>query len=225
VSNDRPGIVIPSVPIPPGTPFSEREAVVHRGLLHANGYDTAATYRRATASQEPTLRAAAFELLSHDRWQKTSRCSRRASRIQTQRFAVRGVRRRAAPAWPGRADVARGRRWLEFGDTSPLIAAVALARLGDASGFPAVTAGLARPDSRISAVGCLFDFALLANVWPYFASALGDSDPTIRELALVQLEELRDRRSAGILEQFAAGSHDDGQQARARALLAALRAQ
>jgi HEAT repeat protein len=72
-------------------------------------------------------------------------------------------------------------------------------------------------------VRCLFGFARIADLWPQFAIALGDSDPVVRELALVQLEELRDRRSAGILEQFVAASHDEARQARARALLVALR--
>lgn len=59
---------------------------------------------------------------------------------------------------------------------------------------------------------------------PAFDRGLGDPDAAVREVALVELEELRDRRSADVLARFVATGGDDNQHTRARTLLAALRA-
>src|SRR6188474_3550340 len=129
-----PDIVIPSVPIPPGTPFSEREAVVHRGLLRVNGYASApADDRAATASRQPALRAAAFALLARAPVaDDLARFAQGAADPDpaVRAFAAFGLERLE----PGRgAPVLReiAARDAEFGDYGPLIAAALLARLGD----------------------------------------------------------------------------------------------
>ncbi len=222
----RPIVLSSTHSMPPGTPFSRWDHYDRLDLLRANGFGPdRAAWCRAALDGEPVLRGAALALLAEAPVEADRGCLERAL---TDRDPSARAWAALATARLGRAQSqAELRRLaaqpLEFGDSSPLIAAVALARLGDAAGYPAVTAAMSRPDSRILAVRCLFDFARLADVWPQFAGALGDADPAVRELALAQLEELRDRRSAGILEQFVAASHDEAQQARARALIAALR--
>jgi HEAT repeat protein len=222
----RPMVLSSTHSMPPGTPFSRWDHYDHLDLLRANGFGSdRAAWCRAALDDEPAVRGAALALLAEAPVEADRGCLERAL---TDRDPSARAWAALATARLGRAQSQADLRQLAaqplaFGDSSPLIAAVALARLGDAGGLPAVTAALARPDSRALAVRCLFDFARLADVWPQLASALGDADPTVRELALAQLEELRDRRSAGILEQFVAVSHDEAQQARARALLAALR--
>jgi HEAT repeat protein len=222
----RPLVISSAHSMPPGTPFSRWDHYDHLDLLRANGIaPDRAAWCQAALGDELILRGAALALLAEAPAEVDRGCLEHA--LSDRDPSVR--------AWAALATARLGRAQsqadlrqlaaqpLAFGDSSPLIAAVALARLGDAAGFPAVSAALSRPDSRVLAVRCLFDFAQLADVWPQFASALGDADPTVRELALAQLEELRDRHSAGILEQFVAASHDEPQLARARALLAALR--
>jgi HEAT repeat protein len=222
----RPMVISSTHSMPPGTPFSRWDHYDHLDLLRANGFGSdRAAWCRAALGDEAVLRAAALALLAEAPAEADRSCLERAL----------SDRDPSTRAWAALATARLGRvqsqgelrelaaQPLASGDSSPLIAAVALARLGDATGFPAVTAALSRVASRALAVRCLFDFARIADVWPQFAIALGDSDPVVRELALVQLEELRDRRSADILQQFVTASHDEARQTRARALLAALR--
>lgn len=212
---------------PAGTPFSRWEHNEHLDVLRANGFGAARNdWSRATTHDAALVRQAAYALLA-EAPTPVDRAVLEHGLIDVDptvhALAALGTARL------GRAEStaelhALAAQPLSFGDSAPLVAAVALARLGDAGGFPAVTAALARADSKVTAVRCLFDFARLSvDVWPHYAAALSDPDATIRELALVQLEELRDRRATTMLEHFVAGGpHDDAQQARARQLLATL---
>jgi HEAT repeat protein len=213
VSNDL-GIVIPSIPIPPGTPFSEREAVVYRGLLRANGYDAVpAEYRRATGSSEPTLRAAAFALLARDpAAHDLARFAQGAEDpdLAVRAFAAFGLERLD----PGRgAPVLRevAARDAGFGDYGPLIAAALLARLGDASGFATVERAMSVATARIPAIERLWPFARLRTpgIWAAYDQALASGDAVVREQVLAQLRELGSPEAVPVLERLLARLPDD----------------
>jgi len=214
--------------MPARTPFSQWEHYEHLDRLRANGAGAGRDdWHRAVLDGEPLVRGAAAALLAESP-QEADRASLERGLADpdpsVRAWAALGTARLGrVESKPELHQLAA--QPLTFGDGSPLVAAVALARLGDGTAFPAVIAALARPESRTSAVRCLLDFARLSvDVWSPYAAALSDPEPTIRELALAQLEELRDRRATAILEQFvAAGPRDEGQQARARHLLSTLR--
>lgn len=213
-------LLIPSTPIPTGTPFSERESLVHRALLIANGYQaTAIGYRRAAVSDEATLRTAAFQLLAREPIEEHlvlfehGVADRTASVRAFAAFGLDQLR-------PGRGlailhELAA--RPLEFGDYAPLIAAALLACRGDPSGFPTVERALNELGEPRAVVARLWPFARLGvvGVWARYDQALATDDLTVREQVLAQLRELGEVDPLGavaaapVLARFVARLADD----------------
>jgi HEAT repeat protein len=207
-------IVIPSIPIPPGTPFSKRESEVYRGLLRANGYDAAPYgYRQATSSSEPALRAAAFALLAGEPGaEDLARLAQGAADPDpaVRAFAAFGLEQlHAGRGVPVLREVAA--RDAGFGDYGPLIAAALLARLGDASGFATVERALSVATARLPAVERLWPFARLRTpgVWDAYDQVLASGDPVTREQVLAQLRELGSPEAVPVLERLLARLPDD----------------
>jgi len=206
--------MIPSVNIPPGTPFSGRESIANRALLVANGYQaTPIGYRRATGSDEPVLRAAGFQLLAGDPVEDNLVVFEQgvADPDPTVRaFAAFGLeqlrpsrgaqllRELAAPA-------------PEFGQYAPLIAAALLARLGDPSGFATVQRAMTELGEPPPVVARLFPFACLGvpGIWALYGQALASADMVIREQVMAQLRELGSPAAAPVLEQLIASLPDE----------------
>jgi len=192
---DLPGIVIPSVAIPPGTAYSEREVQAQRALLRANGHDdTASGYRGAARADQPALRAAAFALLARDASDDDRVLFAQGagdSDLAVRAYAAYGLERVAAgQGVPVLRDVAAHAPG--FGEYGPLIAAALLAQLGDASGFPTVERAFATLGETHPVVDRLWPFARLRvpGVWPLYDRALASSDLVVREQALAQLREV-----------------------------------
>ncbi len=218
-------IVISSEGTPPGTRFVEREVLSARSMLEANGYaDDPAAWRRATESDEPSLRALAFQLLAEN-----------AGGGDTAVFE-RGVRDRdgAVRAWAAfgleQVQTGGGRPFLEelavapieFAEYGPILAAAALARLGDPSAFATLVRAEGEPTMRVSVVQRLYWFASLDvdDVWPAYARAL-EGTQVLRDMAILQLRELGTPRAQKVLEAFVAAHPADASvTAGARAVLA-----
>jgi HEAT repeat protein len=224
VSSSAP-IVIPSGSPPPGTPFSQHEAAAHRTLLEANGQGGGPEgWRSATRSEHPALRAAAYQLLAEDAAAEDLALFEHglgdpdgAARA----WAAFGLERLRPGA--GRATLLQlAGEALEFAQYGPLIAAAALARLGDPAGLATVVRADATFDERIPVVQRLFWFARLGcpEVWPLYERALGEG-PAIRELAMMQLRELGSPAAVRVVEHHvAAHPADAAATASGRAFLA-----
>lgn len=226
---DQQGPVIGAAEPLDRTPYSKWEHVEHSGLLEANGVAAdRASWRSAVGNPSPVLRAAACGLLAEapeadDRAALTTAVGDADASVRA--WAALGLvrlgddRRRSAL----RALAAKP---ATSGDPGALVAAGALARLGDGSGLLTVAAALEHAEVRMFAVKWLFDFARVpgADVWPLYARALRDPAETVRGVALAQLGELRDPRAVPLLEAFVAdNAAAAGQLQVARALLAELR--
>lgn len=210
------------------TPYSEWERVEHRGLLAANGVAAdRAAWRTAAQNPSPSLRAAACALLAEtpapdDRATLTAAAGDGDPTVRA--WAALGLARLGEHAQ--RAALRALADQTPDGNTGALVAAGALARLGDASALPTIAAAFEDDAARAYAVKWLFDFARLpgADVWPLYARALRDPSEATRGVALAQLGELRDPRSVPVLEAFVAAHPGDGGQPQlARELLAELR--
>jgi hypothetical protein len=218
-------IVISSGSPPPGTPFSQREADANRRLLEANGHGGGAdAWRRAVGSEHAPLRAAAYQLLAEDP---------AAEDLALFEHGL-GDPDGAARAWAAlgleQLRPGAGRAALlqlageapEFAEYGPLIAAAALARLGDPAGLATVLRADAGFDERAPVVQRLFWFARLgcSEIWPLYERALGDA-PAVRELAMTQLRELGVPEAVQVVERFVAAHPADAPAtASARAFLA-----
>jgi hypothetical protein len=218
-------IVLTSQPAPPGTPFVERELVTARSMLEANGYAAEpAAWRRAAGSDEPSLRAFAFQLLAEGAADGDAARFERALGDRdgaVRAWAAFGLERiRPGAGRPALHELAGAP--IEFADYGPLIAAAALARLGDPSGFATLVRAEAEPAMRVPVVQRLMWFAAhdVEAVWPAYARAL-EGAPVVRELAIMQLRELDQPRAREVLEAFvAAHPAGDPSTAGARAVLA-----
>jgi HEAT repeat protein len=213
---------------PPGTPYPQWEHHEHLGLLKSNGFsEERGTWANATRHGEPAIRAAACALLAEapraeDRAVLETAARDRSPRVRA--WALLALARLGDTARSGelRALVGSGG---DPGEGAALVAAAALARLGDGAGVPVLRAAMRDAGTRLEATRWLFDVARVdpAAAWPLFSLALSDPAPVTRSLALAQLEALRDPRSRPLLEQHAAaGTGDEAERARVRALLAAL---
>lgn len=217
-------IVIPSGSPPPGTPFSQRESAAHRLLLDANGYGGAGV-RQAIRADDATLRAAAYQLLADASAADDAAIfdqGLRDSDGAVRAWAALGLERlRPGAGRPVLRQLAAGK--LEFGDYAPLIAADALARLGDPAGLPTLSRADAL-DEPLAVLQRVFWFARLgsAEVWPRYERALA-SGGAARELALLQLRELASRDAVRVIERYVAAHPADAEDtASARAILAEL---
>lgn len=115
---------------------------------------------------------------------------------------------------------------IEFAEYGALLAAAALARLGDATAFATIARADAEFDERVPVVQRLYWFGRLGvdEVWPLYAEALDDDAPGVRELALLQLRELASAPARAVIERFIASRpEDDEQTAAARAVLQRIR--
>jgi len=214
--------------LPRGAPYSAWEHHEQQDLLQANDFgSTRGEWRRAASAGSPAVRAAACGLIARQPIEE-DRATIEARLLDDDRTVRAWATLGAARL--GRAQASAELRSLStqrpgFGDLSPLIAAGALARLGDASAVETIQSAIKRDDDRTTAVRLLFDFARLpqVNIWPLYAVALNDRSPLVRDIALAQLEELQNRDSISTLEQSAAdGPLDPDQRARARKLIITL---
>jgi hypothetical protein len=217
-----PSIVISSSSPPPGTPFSQREAHAHRQLLEANGYGAEpAAWRRATCDEHPSLRAAGYQLLADEAAAEDLALFERGLRDPdgaTRAWAALGAERvHPGAGRPVLLELAGGVP--QFAEYGPLIAAAALARLGDPAGLPTVVRADAAFDERIPVVQRLFWFGRLGwpEIWPLYERALGD-EPAVRELAMAQLRELGSIEAVQVVERYVA-SHPADAAPSARAFL------
>jgi hypothetical protein len=218
-------LVIPSGSPPPGTPYSQRESDANRRLLEANGLGGGPeAWRRAVRSVHPPLRAAAYQLLAE------------AAAGEDLALFEQGL---ADPDGATRAWAALGLERLrpgaglevlrqlageppDFAEYGPLIAADALARLGDAAGLETLVHADATFDERVPVVQRLFWLARLGRpeIWPLYERALGEGI-AVRELALMQLRELDTPEAVRVVERYvAAHPADAAETASARAFLA-----
>lgn len=219
-------VVIASGSPPAGTSYAAREAALSQHLLEHNGFAASRMGTlRATESAHPALRVAAYHLLAE------------APQPEDHELLLHGLRDRegAVRAWaafglerlaPGTgapALHALAAEPLQFAEYGPLIAAAALARLGDAAGLPAMQAAMSNTDEPIAVVQRLYWFASLGRdeLWPLFERALADPRPGVRPLALLQLRHLAAPQATAVLERFAASLPQDSAEASAlRELLA-----
>jgi hypothetical protein len=213
---------------PPGTPYPQWEHYEHAGLLEANGFSAQrATWAAAARHEEAAIRAAACALYAEapqvgDRAVLETAARDRSPRVRA--WALLGLARLGDEARISdlRALAATA---VDPGEGAALVAAAALARLGDATGVAAVRARMSEDRTRLEATRWLFDVARVdpTAAWPLFALALADPTPVVRSLALSQLEALRDPRSRALLEPLtSSGPGDELERARVRALLASL---
>lgn len=218
-------IVISSKPTPPGTRFSERDVVTARSMLEANGFTAdPAGWRRATECDEPSLRALGFQLLAEHADDVDPAVFERgvADRDGAVRaWAAFGLERlRPGAGRPVLAQLAA--RPIEFAEYGPLVAATALARLGDPSAFATLVRAEAEPTMRVPVVQRLYWFAKhdLDEVWAAYARALDDTQ-VLRDLAILQLRELDAPGARAVLDAFVASHPPDAPvTAGARAALA-----
>lgn len=205
-------IVISSGSPPPGIPYDAREAAASRAFLESNGYAaTRQGFERASESAHAVLRAAAFHLLAEDpREEEIEFLERGAADAEgeVRAWAAFGLEK-LRPGAGVETLRALARQRPAFAEYGPLVAAAALARLGDPSGFATVKDAMESFDEPIAVVKRLYWFAALCGdeLWPLYERALQDSTPGVRELALSQLRQLPDVEAAAVVERFAA-THD-----------------
>lgn len=214
---------------PKGVAYSRWEALEYQAMLTANGFSSSSreSWRAAATTSVAPIRAAACALLSEAPVKEdlaALAAGAKHSSALVRAWAVLGLARlggrgsmqvlRTMAAAPASAS-----------ELAPLVAATALTRLGDALGVKVLTLALANDELRLEATRRLIDIARLdpAAAMPLFSRALHDSRPTVRALALAQLEELRHTPSRSVLEEFARGSAGDSlERARAQKILASL---
>lgn len=220
-----PPIVIPTGSPPAGTPFSQRESAGHRLLLEANGYGGATGVRQALRADDATLRAAAYQLVADASTPDDASIFEQGLRDPdgaVRAWAALGLDRlRPGAGRPVLRQLAADK--LTFGDYAPLIAADALARLGDPAGLPTLARADAL-DEPLAVLQRVFWFARLgcAEVWPRYERALAGGDAA-RELALLQLRELATPDAVRVIERFVTAHPADAEDtASARAVLAEL---
>lgn len=219
-------VVISSGSPPPGSAYATRETALSQHLLEHNGFAVSRMGTlRATESAHPALRVAAFHLLAE------------APQAEDHELFLHGLHDRegAVRAWaafglerlsPGTgvpALRALAAESLQFAEYGPLVAAAALARLGDASGLPAMQAAMSNTNEPVAVVQRLYWFAALGRdeLWPLYERALADVRPGVRPLALLQLRQLAEPQATAVLQRFAASLPQDSPEAGAlRELLA-----
>jgi hypothetical protein len=219
-------IVISSGAPPPGTPYDLRDAAASQALLHTNGYaDSRQGIVRATESEHAVLRTAAYHLLAEaaqgDDRELLSRGLEDAEGA-VRAWAAFGLEKLHAGAGI-EALRALAKQAPQFAEYGPLVAAVALARLGDSAGFPTVREAMRSFDEPLPVVRCLFWFAPLglAELWPLYEQALADPTPGVRPLALLQLHQLSAPEATAVLQRhFAAQVPGSSEAAAAQAALA-----
>lgn len=213
---------------PSGVAYSRWEALEYQAMLTANGFSTSReSWRAAATTSVAPIRAAACALLAEapvkDDLAALAAGAKHSSPM-VRAWAVLGLARlggrgsvqvlRTLAAAPASAS-----------ERAPLVAAAALTRLGDPVGIKVLTLAMANDELRLEAARRLIDIARLdpAAAMPLFARALHDSQPTVRSLALAQLEELRQTPARSVLEEFARGSAGEPlERARAQKILASL---
>jgi hypothetical protein len=222
-----PDPVISSGPeLPVGTPYSRWEHFDQLGLLQANGFSEArSSWRDAAATAASPLRAAACALLAE-------------APVPDDRPALLAAAKdpdSAVQVWSTLALIKLGERDRTHGlqtianapatdtDRAPLLAAVALLRLGDGSGVARLASAMDDDDLRQEATRRLHEIWRLdpGAALPLFARALRDPSAVVRSLALAQLEELRAAPTRSMLEEFAR-STEPLERERAQKLLASL---
>lgn len=200
-------LVISSGGPPPGTPYAAREAAASRVLLEANGYaGTRQGVLRAAESQHAVLREAAFHLLAEDAQPEELELLKHGAadgQGSVRAWAAFGLEK----LQPG-AGIAVLRelasRQPQFAEYAPLIAAAALARLGDPAGLATVEEAMSSFDEPLPVVRSLYWFAPLGRpeLWPLYDRALADATPGVRQLALLQLRQLPNPEVRAVLQRF-----------------------
>ncbi len=219
-------VVIASGSPPAGTPYAAREAALSQHLLEHNGFAVSRMGTlRATESAHPALRVAAFHLLAETPLDEDRELFRHA--LSDREGAVRAWAafglERLSPGAGAPTLRALAAEPLQFAEYGPLIAAAALARLGDAAGLPAIQAAMSNTDEPVAVVQRLYWFAPLGReeLWPLYERALEDARPGVRPLALLQLRQLAAPKATAVLERFAASLPADAPESLAlRELLA-----
>lgn len=213
---------------PKGVAYSRWEAMEHQSMLTANGFSTSReSWRAAATTSVAPIRAAACALLAEAPTKEdlaalaagakhSSALVRAWSMLGLARLGGRGSQQvlRTLAAAPASAT-----------ERAPLVAAAGLTRLGDEMGVKVLTLALANDELRVEAAKHLIDIARLdpEAAQPLFARALRDSLPTVRALALAQLEELRQATARSVLEEFASDTAGDPlERAHAQKILASL---
>lgn len=211
-------VVIASGSPPAGTPYAAREAALSQHLLEHNGFAVSRMGTlRATESAHPALRVAAFHLLAETPLDEDQDLFRHG--LQDREGAVRAWAafglERLSPGAGAPALRALAAEPLQFAEYGPLIAAAALARLGDATGLPAIQAAMSNTDEPVAVVQRLYWFAPLGReeLWPLYERALADMRPGVRPLALLQLRHLAAPQATAVLERFAASLPPDSPEA------------
>lgn len=213
---------------PSGVAYSRWEALEHQAMLTANGFSTSReSWRAAATTSVAPIRAAACALLAEAPVKEdlaALAAGAKHSSPMVRAWAALGLARLG-----GRGSVQVLRTMAaapaSASERAPLIAAVGLTRLGDAMGVKVLTLALANDELRFEAARRLIDIARLDPnaAQPLFARALRDSLPTVRSLALAQLEELRQAPARSVLEEFARNTASDpSERARAQRILASL---
>jgi HEAT repeat protein len=201
--------VISSGGPPPGTPYDAREAAASRVLLESNGYaGTRQGARRAAESEHAVLRTAAFHLLAEDAQPEELELLRLGAADgegSVRAWAAFGLEKLQPGAGIEVLRELAGRQ-PQFAEYAPLIAAAALARLGDPSGLATVEDAMRSFDEPLPVVRSLYWFAPLgrAELWPLYERALADATPGVRPLALLQLRQLPNPEVSSVLQRFLA---------------------
>lgn len=213
---------------PSGVAYSRWEALEYQSMLTANGFSSSReSWRAAATTSVAPIRAAACALLAEAPAKEDlaalaagakhpSALVRAWAMLGLARLGGRGSTQvlRTMAASPASAS-----------ERAPLVAAVALTRLGDEMGVKVLTLALANDELRVEAAKRLIDIARFdpEAAQPLFARALRDSLPTVRSLALAQLEELRQAPARSVLEEFTRNTASDPlERARAQKILASL---
>jgi HEAT repeat protein len=220
--------VISSNPeLPVGTPYSRWEHFEHLHLLQSNGFAEArSSWRAAASNAAPSIRAAACALLAEAPIAEDRPALLAAAKDPDSLVQVWSI---LALIELGDRDRTQALHTLANApvtetDRAPLIAAVALLRLGDVSAVPRLASAMNDDDLRLEATRRLHEIWRLdpGAALPLFSRALRDQSPVVRSLALAQLEELRTASTRSILDEFVQSSADPLERARAQKLLASL---
>lgn len=206
-------IVISSGSPPPGTSYAERAIFADRSLLNANHFSDRVGLVRAAESEHAALRGAAYHLLAEE------------ATPQDEALLQRGLsdREGVVRAWAafGLERLQRGagisalhelaRQAPAFAEYGPLVAASALARLGDPVGLETIRKALLDLDEPVAVVQHLYWFAALGRpeIWTLYEQALADPTPPVRELALLQLRQLSDPAALAVVQRFAAAHPEE----------------